>query len=201
MASKQQIQTCEAILGEYGASLAGKTILITGVAPDSIAGELAFQLSAVKPALLVVSARSEARIEPVVARIKQQNPNVATRFLKMDLSDQSDVRSAAASLSDLPKIDHFLAIAGVMWPPYSKTVDGIESQLAVNYVSNFLLVKLLLPQIEAAGRGSSIVIMASSTVRNGVINFENVNYTVRFFLFQFQFQNKISLIDRTIYNI
>lgn len=191
MASKQQIQTCEAILGKYGASLAGKTILITGVAPDSIAGELAFQLSAVKPALLVVSARSDAHVEPIVARIKQQNPNVATRFLKMDLSDQSDVRSAAASLSDLPKIDHFLAIAGVMWPPYSKTVDGIESQLAVNYVSNFLLVKLLLPQIEAAGRGSSIVIMASSAVRNGVVNFENVNYTVRFF--QLQSQSKMPL--------
>lgn len=179
MPSQQKIQTSEAILEKYGSSLAGKTILITGVAADSIAGELAVQLSAAKPALLILSARSEARVEPIIAKIKAKNPRVATKFLQMDLSDQSEVRRAATSLAGIAKIDHVACVAGVMWPPYSKTVDGIESQFATNYLANFQLVQLLLPQIEAAGPGSSIIIVASSAVRSGKVNFDDVNFSVR----------------------
>ncbi|TQV97575.1 short-chain oxidoreductase [Cordyceps javanica] len=177
MTCKQKIQSSEAILKKYGKSIAGKTILITGVAADSIAGELAVQLSAAGPALLILSARSQARVEPVDAKIKAQNPSVATRFLEMDLSNQSDVRRAAGSLSDVAKIDHVACVAGVMWPPYSKTVDGIESQFATNYLANFQLVNLLLPQIKAAGPGSSIIVVASSAVRNGKVNFDDVNFS------------------------
>ena len=39
-------------------------------------------------------------------------PDIAIRFLKMDLSDLEDVRAAVRSLSDVLKIDHFAAVAG-----------------------------------------------------------------------------------------
>lgn len=178
MASKQQIQTSEAILEKYGSALKGKNILITGVAGDSIAGELAVQLSAAQPALLILSARAESRVQPIMARIREKNASVKTRFLQMDLSSQSDIRRAVASLDDVPKIDHVACVAGVMWPPYSKTVDGVESQFAVNYLANFLLVRLLEGKIEKAGEGSSVVVVASSAVRSGKVNFEDVNFEV-----------------------
>ncbi|KAJ4147206.1 hypothetical protein LMH87_001746 [Akanthomyces muscarius] len=176
MPSKQMIQTSEAILEKHGAALKGKTILITGVAADSIAGELAVQLSTVGPKLLILSARSESRVEPIVAKIKEKDAAVETRFLKMDLADQSEIRRAVASLSDVEAIDHVALVAGLMGPPYSKTTDGVESQLAVNYVANFLLVNLLRGKIEKAGRGSSVVVVASSAVRGGKMNFEDVNF-------------------------
>ncbi|TFB05943.1 Retinol dehydrogenase 14 [Trichoderma ghanense] len=173
----QVILSSEFVLGRYGESLAGKTILITGVANDSIAGELALQLSAAKPSLLIVTARSESRVEPVVSKIKAKHPDVAVRFLKLDLASLADVRRAARELGDdVPKIDHLVAVAGVMVPPYQKTVDGAELQFAVNYLANFLLVKELLPKVRAAGPGSSIVICASSAVRSGSVNFDDVNY-------------------------
>lgn len=96
----------------------------------------------------------------------------------MDLSDLKDVRRAAQELGDIPKIDHLIAVAGVMMTPYSKTVDGVESQFAVNYLTNFLLVKLLLPKVEAAGPTSSVIIVASSAVRGGKVNFDDIGFAV-----------------------
>lgn len=179
MPSQQQILSSEVILEKYGSSLAGKTILVTGVAADSIGGELAVQLSTAKPALLILSARSQDRVESIVAKIKANGLGVATRFLKMDLGNLSSVREAAASLKDIPTIDHVVASAGVMLSPYGKTVDGIETHFAINYVANFLLVKLLLSQVEAAGPASSIIVVASSEVRAGKVNFDDVNFNVR----------------------
>jgi NAD(P)-dependent dehydrogenase (short-subunit alcohol dehydrogenase family) len=178
MPSEQKILLSEAVLERYGKALTGKTILITGVSKDSIAGELAVQLSSVDPDLLILSARSDSRVEPVIKKIKARNPNVATRFLKMDLGDVSDIRRAANSLDDVPKIDHIAAVAGIMMPPYGTTVDGVESQFGVNYMASFLLVKLLLPKVEAAGPSSSIIIVASSAVRSGKINFDDIGYSV-----------------------
>ncbi|KAK1239639.1 hypothetical protein MKX07_001093 [Trichoderma sp. CBMAI-0711] len=173
----QIILSSEFVLGRYGEALAGKTILITGVANASIAGELALQLSAAKPSLLILTARSESRVEPVVSKIKAKHPDVAVRFLQLDLASLADIRRAAKELDDVPKIDHLVAVAGVMVPPYQKTVDGVELQFAVNYLANFLLVKELLPKVRAAGPKSSIVICASSAVRSGSVNFNDVNYS------------------------
>lgn len=178
MSSNQKILSSETVLEKYGGSLTGKTILITGVADGSIAGELAVQLSATSPALLILTARSESRVQSIVERIKGKNSNVVVRFLKLDLGDLKDIRRAAASLQDVQRIDHIAAVEGVMFPPYSKTVDGVESQFGVNYLANFLLVKLLLPKIEAAGPSSSIIVVASSAVRGGQINFDDINYDV-----------------------
>jgi NAD(P)-dependent dehydrogenase (short-subunit alcohol dehydrogenase family) len=200
MAPKQELLRSEVIIERYGKALSGKTgksscqstlcpssliptrgnisVLIAGVSGGSLAGELALQLSNASPAQLILSARSESRVAPIVEKIRAAHPEVATRFLKMDLGDLSDVRRAAESLSAIPKIDHLLAVAGIMAPPYSKTVDGPESQFGVNYLANFLLVKLLLPKIRAAGTSSSIVIMASSAVRTGKVDFDDIGFNV-----------------------
>lgn len=153
-------------------------MLITGVSDDSIAGELALQLSAADPKLLIMSARAESKVAGIREKIKSSKPNVETRFLNMDLSDLSAVRNAVEDLADVSHIDHLVCVAGVMFPPYSKTKDGFESQLGVNYLANFLFVKLLLPKIRAAGPGSSVVIMASSMVRQGKMHFDDFNFSV-----------------------
>ncbi|KAJ5091784.1 Short-chain dehydrogenase/reductase SDR [Penicillium alfredii] len=176
--SPKQILPSEAILEKYGKALAGKAVLITGVADNSIAGELALQVSSADPKLLILSARAESRVAPIMEKVRTTKPNVATRFLKMDLSDLSTVRKAAESdLADVPQIDHLVCLAGVMGPPYSQTKDGLELQFGVNYVANFLLVKLLLPKVRAAGPSSSVVVMSSSVVRTCKVHFEDIGFS------------------------
>lgn len=153
-------------------------VLITGVSGDSIAGELAIQLSAAGPHLLILSSRAEERVTPVIQKIKSIAPDVKTRFLKMDLGDTSSVRKAVDTLHDIPKIHHLACVAGVMVPPYGTTKDGFETQFGVNYLANFLLVKLLLPKVRAAGPGSSIIIVASGAARTGKVDFEDVGFSV-----------------------
>jgi len=154
-------------------------VLITGVSPESIAGELAVQISAVDPKLLILSARAESKVTPIINKIKESKPNVATRFLNMELGDLHAIRNAVENdLADIPKIDHVVCVAAVMACPYAKTKDGFESQLGVNYIANFLLVKLLLPKVQAAGPSSSIIIVASSAVHGGKLNFDDIGFSV-----------------------
>jgi NAD(P)-dependent dehydrogenase (short-subunit alcohol dehydrogenase family) len=193
----QEFLRSEDILEKYGKALAGKTgrtiskllsplaisrqptnkvlVLITGVAETSIAGELAFQISAADPKLLILSARTKSHVEPIVKKIAEKNPGVATRFLPMDLSDLSAVRKAVQNdLSDIEKIDHVACVAGVMYCPYETTKDGFELQFGVNYVSNFLLSKYLLPKVEAAGPGSSINIVTSGAAKTAKVNLDGL---------------------------
>ncbi|KAJ6036396.1 hypothetical protein N7540_000675 [Penicillium herquei] len=179
------LKSSEDILGQYGKSLIGKTtnaftpkVLVTGVSNESIAGELAMQLASADPKLLILTARTESRASPIIAKIKEAKPDVAVRFLSLELSDLSSIRKAInTDLADITTIDHVVFTAGVMACPYSVTKDGFEMQFCVNYLANFLLTKLLLPKIQSAGPSSSIIVVASSSVRQGVINFEDIGYS------------------------
>lgn len=65
-----------------------------------------------------------------------------------------------------------------MAAPQKMTGDGIESQMAVNYMGHFLLSHLLLPQLIAAGtkeRNSRIVNVSSCAHLNGTIDFQDFN--------------------------
>lgn len=48
-------------------------VLITGVSPDSIAGELAVQLANVDPKLLILSARADTRVAPIMEKLRKQS--------------------------------------------------------------------------------------------------------------------------------
>ena len=65
--------------------------------------------------------------------------------------------------------------AGIMACPYSKTVDGFESQFAVNHLAHFHLTSLLLPELRA-GKPARVVVVSSVANKNGGINFDDINW-------------------------
>jgi NAD(P)-dependent dehydrogenase (short-subunit alcohol dehydrogenase family) len=76
----------------------------------------------------------------------------------VDLADLGSVRKAAAQAGSLGPIDVLVNNAGVMAPPYSRTVDGLESQLATNHFGPFLLTGLLLPQLVASNAARVVTV-------------------------------------------
>lgn len=82
-----------------------------------------------------------------------------------DLSRQDDVRRVADRIaSRLPAIDILVNNAGILQAGRVLSVDGFELTFATNYLSHFLLTRLLLERLEA-GRGR--IVNVSSRVHRG----------------------------------
>jgi NAD(P)-dependent dehydrogenase (short-subunit alcohol dehydrogenase family) len=73
------------------------------------------------------------------------------RPLKLDLSSQTAVRTAAAELlswSDVPSVDILVNSAGVMnIPERTFSEDGIEIHFATNHIGHFLFTSLIMPKL------------------------------------------------------
>ncbi|KUJ07101.1 NAD(P)-binding protein [Mollisia scopiformis] len=85
----------------------------------------------------------------------------------MDLTSLSTVIEAAKSFaSKETKLHGLILNAGIMAPPYEVTADGYESQMQVNYISQWLLTYHLLPIIESTARkegpGAARIVCVSS---------------------------------------
>ena len=66
-----------------------------------------------------------------------------------------------------------------MIPSYSKTEDGFESQMGVNFFGHFLLTGLLYNLITKTP-GSRIVTLSSNAHKKGKINFDDLNWEKRY---------------------
>ncbi|ORY81484.1 hypothetical protein BCR37DRAFT_336191, partial [Protomyces lactucae-debilis] len=127
----------------------GKVILVTG-GNTGIGYETCLML-AQAGAKVYLAARSEARANAAIEKIRARNPKGTVQWLKLDLQDLESVRSAAQSFSNKEsKLDALFNNAGIMATPYQLTKDGIEEQFQTNHVGPFYLTRLLLGKLERA---------------------------------------------------
>ena len=147
-----------------------KTALITGA--SSGLGLNASRALAAKGYNLIMASRSEAKLEKASAEIKAQYPDVQISQAVLDVSNFDQVRDFAKTTQQ--PIDVLMNNAGVMGPDFSLSVEGIESQMAINHLGHFLLTSLLWENLEQAE--SPRVISLSSTVhRRGKLETANVS--------------------------
>jgi NAD(P)-dependent dehydrogenase (short-subunit alcohol dehydrogenase family) len=108
--------------------------------------------------------RDPVRCAEAAARIRGETGNTRVCFAVADLSSQADVRELARRIRDRnDRVDVLVNNAGGFAFRRRETVDGIETQFALNYLAGFLLTRLLLPAMASTGSaGSSRVIMVSS---------------------------------------
>ncbi len=64
-----------------------------------------------------------------------------------------------------------------MGAPYSKTIDEIESQFAVNYLSHFLFTNLLMPKFLKAGKGARVVNVSSNAYGLDAVRYEDPGFS------------------------
>ena len=147
-----------------------KTALITGA--SSGLGLNASRALAAKGYNLIMASRGEAKLEKASAEIKAQYPDVQISQAVLDVSNFDQVRDFAKTTQQ--PIDVLMNNAGVMGPDFSLSVEGIESQMAINHLGHFLLTSLLWENLKQAANPR--VISLSSTVhRRGKLETANVS--------------------------
>jgi len=142
--------------------LTGQTIVVTG-ANTGLGYWTAYHL-AKKGATVVAGCRTQSKCEKAAATIEKETGGKVEVGL-MDLSSFASIRKfAKEAATRYPTIDSLVLNAGIMFPPFKLTEDGLESQMGTNHFGHHLLTDLLLPQVEAAAkkRGVATVVLVSS---------------------------------------
>jgi NAD(P)-dependent dehydrogenase (short-subunit alcohol dehydrogenase family) len=131
--------------------LAGRTVLITGA--NSGLGLASADALAARGCALILAARSEERMRPVLDELRRRHPSANLEFLPLDLASLASVRGAAEQvLASGRPLDVLMNNAGVAGSS-GLTKDGFEITIGTNYIGPFYLTSLLVPRLLEAPNG------------------------------------------------
>ncbi|MBK7410689.1 MAG: SDR family NAD(P)-dependent oxidoreductase [Saprospirales bacterium] len=170
----------------------GRTAIVTG-ANIGLGYETTLAL-AQKDVKVIMACRNIEKAEKAKAQILAQVPQAELEVMQVDLSKLQSVRDFAASfLKKYNKLDLLINNAGIMMPPYSRTVDGFESQMGANYFGHFLLTGLLLDTINSTPN-SRVVTLSSNAHKSGMINFEDLQSAQKYSAMGAYSQSKLACL-------
>ncbi len=153
--------------------LTGSTALVTG-ANNGLGLFTALELAR-HGAEVILAGRNLDRGTAALARIRSEVPAANLHWQPLDLAELASVRAAAdAVTARAGGLDLLVNNAGVMMLPRQVTVDGFESQFAINYLGHFALTGLLLPAL-LSRPAPRVVSVASNVHRQGRLNFDDLH--------------------------
>ena len=145
------------------ARLDGQRAIVTG-ANSGLGFETTLALSALG-ADVVLAVRNTAAGQDAADKIRALHPEARLTVSFLDLADLASVSNFIFGEAGNP-LDILVNNAGIMAPPFSRSVDGIESQMAANYVGHFALTAGLFPSL-VQGTGGRVVSLSSVAHRRG----------------------------------
>src|SRR5262245_56496276 len=149
----------------------GKLCVITGA--TSGIGLITAERLAAMGARLVLVGRDPARGEAAIARIKAFAPRAEVSMHYADLARLDALRTLAAGLAALSRIDVLINNAGAMFWRREVTADGLERTFALNHMAYFGLTALLRDKL-AASSPARIVNVASDAHRGARLDFSDL---------------------------
>ena len=159
-------------------SMQGRVSLVTGA--NSGIGKAASLRLAQMGATVVMVARSRERGEAARADVLARSDSGSVDLLLADLSSQAEVRRLAAEVrSRYERLHVLINNAAIIPSQRTQTVDGIETQLAVNVLAPFLLMNLLGGMLKAGAsasypRHSRIVNVSSLVHWSATLNLDDL---------------------------
>ncbi|KAK7205817.1 hypothetical protein BZA70DRAFT_266929 [Myxozyma melibiosi] len=169
--------------------LSGKVAIVTG--GNSGLGEVIARELARKHAKVYIAARSPARAEQAIARIKAALSDVDglddnLLFLELDLETMKGSVAAAKFFMKLEsRLDILVANAGLGATKSELTPDGYERNFGVNHLGHFAFITTLLPLIEKTAtehpESDIRIVLQSSTIhyRATKIDYSDVTKTYK----------------------
>lgn len=168
----------------------GTLALVTG-ANSGLGYETARALAA-KGAEVIMACRNLEKGNAASTQIQNENPNAKLVLMQLDLGSLASVRSFVNEVrTKYDHIDLLINNAGIMVPPYGKTVDGFETQFGVNHLGHFALTSLLLDLVLNT-KNSRIVNVSSQAHTMGKINFDDLQSEKRYVSWLAYGQSKIA---------
>ena len=148
------------------------TVIITG-GTDGIGKAISNSLAYYGMKLIIISRNEEKGIK-VVNEIKASSKNAEIYYFPSDLSLMKDVKRVAAEiLHKFPKIDILINNAAIFSSVRRVTSEGLELNLALNYLSPFLLTHLLLSGLNQSSQ-ARIINITSVDHFLGTIRFQDL---------------------------
>jgi NAD(P)-dependent dehydrogenase (short-subunit alcohol dehydrogenase family) len=176
------------VAASFASQVKDRIIVITGVNLAGLGFSTAEAFAAQGPRVLVLTGRSDFKVQECIERLSGKYPDVEYIFVKLDLSSLAGARAGADSLlsnKHVPHIDILVNNAG--WagsdPKAKLSPDGIESHFAVNHLGPFLFTNLVMPKILAASRNSRsgatrIINLSSEGHMFSGVRFSDINFTL-----------------------
>ncbi|MEU9838678.1 SDR family NAD(P)-dependent oxidoreductase [Actinomadura sp. NPDC048032] len=167
-----------------------QTILITG-ATDGLGRALAAELAA-EGATILVHGRDDRRGEATLQEIGGK-----ASWYRADLSSLAETRALAEAVrADHPRLDVLVNNAGIgVDGPRRESADGHELTFQVNYLSGYLLTRLLLPTLTASAPARIVNV---SSLGQQAIDFDDVMITRGYSVTRAYCQSKLAQILFTI---
>ena len=155
----------------------GRVAIVTG-ASSGIGFETARVLAG-KGAKVVIAVRSLDKGNRAAQRMHAPNKEANVKVMKLDLADLQSVAEFAENFGKaFMRLDLLINNAGVMIPPYSKTVDNFELQFGTNHLGHFALTGRLLKHLTSTP-GARVVNVSSGAHKWGVIDFDDLMWEKR----------------------
>ena len=168
----------------------GRLALVTG-ANSGLGLESARALAA-SGATVVLACRSLAKAEQARAQLLSAAQPAPIEVLELDLADLASVVRAAATVRErYGRLDLLLNNAGVMAPPRTLTVQGLELQFGVNHLGHYALTRLLLPLL-LASPSPRVVQVTSGAQYFGTIDFDDLQGERRYDRWKAYGQSKLA---------
>jgi len=157
-----------------GLDLSGKLAVVTGGAAG-IGKETARALAS-RGARVIIGGRNQALMEAAAKELSSAG-TVLPRELDL-LSLPSVSRFADWVLSLGGPLDFLILNAGIMAAPFARSPEGIESQLATNFIGHAVLTSRLVPALLAAP-APRLVTLSSSAHQMSPVVFDDINFERR----------------------